>query len=216
MKKVLVISPHLDDETLGVGGTIFAHLNNGDEVYWVNVTLPKDEKKLQIRKIEQRKVELFYNFNRFFQLDFVSTTLEGQLSNLIIEFKRIFSIIEPNIVYLPNRSDAHSDHYYVFRSAFSCTKSFRIASIERILMYEVLSETEFAPSLHEYVFIPNVFINITQFMDQKIKAMNIYSNELMGRNYPRSIDSINALATLRGSRIGVRYGEAFQLIYEKI
>ena len=32
MEKVLVVSPHMDDEVLGVGGTIQKHIDQGDLV----------------------------------------------------------------------------------------------------------------------------------------------------------------------------------------
>ncbi len=35
MKKVLFISVHPDDETLGAGGTILKHKNNGDQIFWL-------------------------------------------------------------------------------------------------------------------------------------------------------------------------------------
>ena len=38
MKKVIVIAPHPDDETLGCGGTLLKHKANGDEIYWLIVT----------------------------------------------------------------------------------------------------------------------------------------------------------------------------------
>ena len=41
MKKVLVIAPHPDDETLGVGGTILKLSASGAEVYWLIVTEQK-------------------------------------------------------------------------------------------------------------------------------------------------------------------------------
>ena len=38
MKKILVVAPHADDETLGCGGTLLKHCNQGDEIYWLIVT----------------------------------------------------------------------------------------------------------------------------------------------------------------------------------
>ena len=33
--KVLIIAVHPDDETLGCGGTILKHKENGDQIYWL-------------------------------------------------------------------------------------------------------------------------------------------------------------------------------------
>ena len=43
-------------------------------------------------------------------------------------------------------------------------------------MIETLSETEFAPSTKEDSFIPNVFVDISKYIDNKIEIMKIYKN----------------------------------------
>lgn len=43
MNKIVVFSPHSDDETLGAGGYLLKHRDMGDEIYWVNVTNAKTE-----------------------------------------------------------------------------------------------------------------------------------------------------------------------------
>lgn len=36
--KIMVISPHPDDETLGAGGSILKLRDLGNEIYWLNIT----------------------------------------------------------------------------------------------------------------------------------------------------------------------------------
>ena len=38
MSKIIIISAHPDDETLGAGGAILKHKKNGDEIHWLIVT----------------------------------------------------------------------------------------------------------------------------------------------------------------------------------
>ena len=79
-------------------------------------------------------------------------------------------------------------------------------------MYECISETEFAPAITERVFIPNYYVDITQFLIQKLELIQNYQSELGEHPFPRSIRNIKALATFRGAFTGVEYAEAFQLI----
>ena len=79
-------------------------------------------------------------------------------------------------------------------------------------MYECISETEFAPQLHEKVFIPNYFVDISDFFKQKLKIMQVYESELGVHPFPRSGRNIEALATFRGASVGVEYAESFQII----
>ena len=58
MKKILVVSPHADDEVLGAGGTILKHVQEGDKVYWINVTNAKEEYGYSKEEELQRRQEI--------------------------------------------------------------------------------------------------------------------------------------------------------------
>lgn len=83
-------------------------------------------------------------------------------------------------------------------------------------MYECLSETEFSPALPADTFIPNVFVDITGFLEEKIKIMKIYRDEMGAFPFPRSEENISALAKNRGTVAGVEAAEAFVLLKEVI
>ncbi|NLN49149.1 MAG: PIG-L family deacetylase, partial [Clostridiales bacterium] len=63
-------------------------------------------------------------------------------------------------------------------------------------------------------FIPNVFNDISEFLDSKLEAMKIYESQLADFPNPRSLVAIEALAGYRGSTINVNAAEAFMLIRE--
>jgi LmbE family N-acetylglucosaminyl deacetylase len=214
---------HPDDETLGCGGTILKHKTEGDQVSWLIITAPtKDHpygfshEMIDKRELEIQEVASLYGFDKTTQLGFPTQMLdEINLRDLVMSIDKAINNVQPEIIYFINRSDIHSDHRIAFQAIYACTKNFRKPFIEELLMYETLSETEFAPALGEAVFMPNVFVDITDFMQRKLEIMSIYATEVMPDNLPRSLSAINALATYRGSRIGVKFAEAFMMIFKK-
>jgi LmbE family N-acetylglucosaminyl deacetylase len=82
------------------------------------------------------------------------------------------------------------------------------------LMMETISETDFAVPLQSSWFIPNVFVDITDYMDKKIEIIKIYEKELGIHPFPRNVDNIKALATYRGSMCNAKYAESFMLLKE--
>lgn len=219
IKKVLVVSAHPDDETLGCGGTLFKHKSNGDELHWLiitNISVEQGYKEefVSKRQKEIKEIKEIIGFASVTKLDYPTMTLSSEaLIELIPKISEIVSRLKPEVIYTTNRSDAHSDHRIVFDAVAACTKSFRYPSIKKFIMYETLSETEFAPALIEKQFIPNYFVDISDFMNEKIELMKVYSSELGKHPFPRSIENIKALATLRGAFAGVRYAEAFQIVH---
>lgn len=219
--KILVIAPHPDDETLGCGGTLLKHKNSGDKVYWMIVTnihtkngWSQDE--VQKRQKEIHQVSEMYGFEKIFKLNFPTTMLDTiPYNELITKMSVVLQEIKPSIIYLPNHSDVHTDHQITFRFAISCCKNFRVSFIRKILMYECLSETEFAPSLREYIFMPNVLIDISEYFQLKLEILKVYASEVMAPPFPRSVETVTSLARYRGSRIGKKYAEAFYLLFEK-
>ena len=218
MKNVIVISAHPDDETLGVGGTILKHVTSGDNVYWLIVTNVLEnqgfsKERVESRQLEISRVETMFGFKETFSLNYPTMTLSSSsLINLVPDISSIFSVVQPEIIYTLNRSDAHSDHRVIFDAVMACTKSFRYPFIKQILMYECISETEFAPALAEKAFLPNYFVDITDFLDKKNEIMKVFESEIAEHPFPRSLENIKALAHFRGASVGVKYAEAFQLL----
>jgi len=222
MNKVLVVAVHPDDETLGCGGTLLKHKASGDEIYWIIVTsirgyknwdLGFSEDVIEKREKEIEKVAKMYNFDEFFKLEFPTIRLdEISMSELIKSVSNVFKEIELNIIYLPFKNDVHSDYRRVFEATYSCTKIFRYPFIKKILMMETLSKTNFADITNS--FIPNVFVDISEFFNKKLAIMKVYESEIGIHPFPRSEETIESLAKVRGAQAGCKYAESFMLLKE--
>ena len=215
---VLVVAPHADDETLGCGGAILKHKENGDTVHWLLVTNIKEKYGFDARKEAERQEEInyinkFFGFNGFVDLGLEPAKLDVIPKQEIISiFHDIFSRIQPNLIYLPFKHDAHSDHGVVFDAVLAASKTFRTKTVAELLCYEVLSETNFSSGLASENFVPNVFINIDSYIDNKLKALLVYSSEIKNHPFPRSVDAVKSLAILRGSQANCEAAEAFYLL----
>ena len=221
MNKVLAIAVHPDDETLGCGGTLIKHKENGDEIFWLILT-KANQKITSIENIVEKQSEYVkqvaetYGFDNWQQIDFITTELDRYpLGDLIYAISNYINQIKPNVIYYHHFADVHSDHRIAFDAINACTKNFRYPFIDVIYLFETLSETEFAPALRNKAFVPNVFNDITPFMNKKLEIMKLFTTEQMNEPLPRALSTIKALARYRGSRIGVEYAEAFMLLFEK-
>ena len=218
MGKVLVIAAHPDDETLGAGGTLLKHKQKGDEIFWLIITNISEQQGFSAMRVSSRQNEInrvasMYGFDQIFKLNYPTMTLsDSSLLTMIPELSKIFLEVKPEVIYVLNRSDAHSDHRVIFDAVAACTKSFRYPFIRKVLMYECISETEFAPVLPERVFQPNYYVDITDFFERKLEIMKVFESEIGEHPFPRSLRNIEALAVFRGASVGVNYAESFQLI----
>lgn len=218
--KVLVICPHPDDETLGAGGMILKLREKNNSIYWLIITemneklgFPKE--KILSRQREIKKVTKMYGFGDVFKLKLPTTRLDTiPMADLVSKISDCIRKIRPEVIFMNNKSDIHTDHKITFQAVVSATKSFKANFIKRMLMYETISETDIAPPLIENTFLPNVFVNISDYIEEKLEIMSIYKSEIMKYPLSRSLDSIKALARFRGSQIGVEYAEAFMLMRE--
>ena len=211
---VLVVAAHPDDETFGCGGTLLKHASKGDDLNWLIATNVFEEHGFSSERVARRRVEIQtvgqeYGFKNIIELSYPTMKLDTiPMLDLVRRISKVINEIHPEVVYLPNRSDVHSDHRVCFEAAYACTKSFRFKSVRKVLMYECLSESEYAPALASTAFIPNYFCDISDFMQQKINILSIYESELGDHPFPRSVENVKALSTFRGATCGCRYAEA--------
>ena len=218
--KILAIAPHPDDETLGCGGTLYKHKAEGDEIYWLIVTGISEDTgwandAVIKRDNEMNAVSKKYGFSDVFNLRLPTTKIDTlPLSDLIEKITDVYKNIKPDVIYIPFSYDVHTDHQIIAKALQSTFKWFRYPHIKNIYMYETPSETEFN-FVENRVFRPNVFINISQYLENKIETMKIYASEFGEHPFPRSEKALRALATLRGAQSGYEAAEAFELVYER-
>lgn len=218
--RVAVIAPHMDDEVLGVGGTITKHVRNGDDVAvcivanraYGNEYLP-DRIERQKNAALRAKDILGYQEITFLGLN--DEQLDNKIIDVVVPLEGFISKYRPEIVYLNHRGDSNQDHRAVFQAGIIACRTFSVEYVKRVMCYEVLSSTEQAPPFSEFAFLPNVYVDIQGFLEAKVEALACYEDELRAFPHPRSAEGIRVLAKKRGMEIGYSAAEAFSLIREK-
>lgn len=218
MIKILVVSPHTDDETLGAGGYLLRHKELGDEIYWINITSAKEEYGYSKEVVKQgmeefTQVAKSFNFDGFVDLGMEPAGLDKiDKSVFVRRMAEEIRKIEPNIVLVPFPNDVHSDHKVVFDVVYSCCKAFRCPSVERIMCMEIISETDYAVS--DNGFVPNMFVDVSKYIDKKIQIMKLYKDEIKSTPFPRNEEAIRGMAKYRAAACNTEYAEAFRIIKE--
>jgi LmbE family N-acetylglucosaminyl deacetylase len=218
--RVLVVAPHPDDEVLGCGGTLLRLHNEGAELAWLIVTGISEASGWSTERVRERDSEIeraatALGFTETFNLRLPAAQLDIMpMDELIKQCAEIFKSFKPAVVLLPSLADAHTDHRIVFDAATACTKWFRSPSVRRVLAYETISETGFGLGI-ESRFYPNYFVDISEFLERKLEIMAIYESELGDFPFPRSVEAVRALATVRGAASGFKAAEAFHLLRER-
>jgi LmbE family N-acetylglucosaminyl deacetylase len=217
MEKILVVSPHPDDETLGMGGTIAKMSETGHNVTVLTVSahMPplysEETHQRTVRESRAAHQQLSVSESRY--LGHAAVSLKG-LDDSILNGELLDAIkdIGPTQVYIPF-FDRHTDHRAVFEAAMVATRPVGAGKgIHLFAAYETLSSTYWnAPGI-EPAFNPNFFVDITGQIDNKLAAMAEYQSQLQEFPNPRSLEALRALALFRGSQSGSGYAEAFQII----
>lgn len=220
MKKILVFAPHPDDEILGVGGTIAKNIAEGNDVYVCIVTkgqppLFKDPVRCEKNQEDAIECHNFLGIKNTFFLDFPAAdlesvkrfTLNGRISDVIRE-------IQPEEVYIPHIGDMQKDHQIVVDACMVALRPKYYPQIKRILAYETMSETDWNLPNVSNAFIPNVFVNISETLEVKKKALTYFSLQVSPYPDSRSVGAIEALARYRGALMHWEAAEAFMLIRE--
>ncbi|MBK30346.1 MAG: GlcNAc-PI de-N-acetylase [Euryarchaeota archaeon] len=220
MRTVLVVAPHPDDETLGCGGTLLRHCQEGDAVHWMIVSEMTSDGGYSLDQIQRRNKEISsvaeaYKFEGVHRLGFPSSQLDTySIKSIVDAMAVIFRSISPNILYLPFPADAHTDHQISFKAASACTKAFRFNSVRKVMCMEIPSETNFSITPIDREFRPNCYVDINPFLNQKVSIMELYDGEISDFPFPRSDRAIKSLAYLRGAEAGRFACESFMLLRE--
>jgi LmbE family N-acetylglucosaminyl deacetylase len=164
-------------------------------------------------RYEAKNAHKYLGVKETFFLDFPAVLIsETPKYEINMKISKVIDKINPHVVFLPHFGDMHLDHYIVSQSTMVNLRPIKQHKVLEIYAYETLSETEWNIPHVRNAFMPNTFIDISNYIGKKIKAMSYFTTQLKEFPHPRSIEAIEALAKLRGSTIGVKAAEAFCLI----
>ncbi len=218
--RVLVIAPHMDDEVLGCGGAIARHVATKDDLLVCIVAHRVynhsfDKNKNEIEKQHAIKAKQILGYRELVFLEMKDERLDASIQNIIILLEKYVNELKPTLVYIPFVGDNNQDHRAVFDAARVVLRPAAVPFINSIYMYEVSSSTEQSPPLLESIFLPNYYVDITEYIDKKIEAFKQYETEIREYPHPRSEEALRILAQKRGTEIGFRYAEAFMILRKK-
>ena len=215
---VLIFAPHRDDEIIGVGGTLLKRKAAGDRVTVCVVTAREGSElppSTRILHEEMQKAHAFCGVDEYIGLPFWANNMENfSRSELNKAFYDTVVKAAPEEVYLPFWGDMQKDHQIVTEAAMVALREKYDHPVKRIYAYETLSETGINLPTDNYSFIPNVFEDITAFLEDKKTALSFFESQVHPFPDLRSLEAVEALARLRGATINVKAAEAFMLIRE--
>lgn len=219
IRRALVVAPHPDDEVLGCGGTIARLAEAGSSVDVAIVTrgAPPMFDAAQAEQVcrEAKRAHTLLGVKATHFMNLPAAELDGIAhTELNRALARVVAESAPDTLFVPFVGDLHLDHQLIFQSAMVAARPRGAAYPRRILAYETVSETNWSAPYLTPSFQPNVFVDIEAQLDRKLEAFAAFESQCRPFPDERSIETLRALATLRGSCVTRRAAEAFVLIRE--
>ncbi len=202
-ERILVLAPHTDDGEFGCGGSIARFIEEGKEVYYVAFSTaeksvpegwPKNILEEEVREATKRlgipEANLIIYKYEVRKLNYIR-------QEILEELVRMKNEIAPQLVFIPSADDLHQDHQTV---AVEGTRAFKQNSI---LGYEL--------PWNNITFHTRGFIKLDKsHMEKKIYALKSYKSQ-SHKDYATE-DFIWSWARTRGTQIGTKYAETFEVI----
>lgn len=199
--RVLVIAPHMDDETFACGGLLLLHKQQGSKIGVIFVTdsggsSESEDKRREVTKVRRKEalqVQEHLGFDWLAELNIPDGAAMRYESEIATKIKEQILQFKPDIVLTPTPIDNHRDHQ---ATAMGVARALNKSKFQgEVWSYEVWSTTW-----------PNVVVDITRVQSEKLQLIAMYESQLIGMPYHEAITGLNRY---RGLSAKLDYAEAF-------
>jgi len=222
LDSVLVVAPHADDESLGCGGLLAKLAGRDCNVHIIYMAvdgfhhfgLPAEttfhqrvEEIEKVTKLLGATYEIAYG-----DQDLIEKLDTLPRRELVDRFEEAFNTHRPELLMIPSGIDYDQDHVAVFESAFAAARP--IAQIfgkwlmPHVMTYEMTKLNWASTSPPR----PVAYCDISDVMETKLESVRLYESQLRPSPHIRSLESVDALAAIRGKEIGVARAEAYSVL----
>ncbi len=194
---ILAVGAHPDDIELGCGGTLQKASQNQSRI--IALFLTKGEKSgPKERRMEESKSSLgILGIREVFFEDFPDTQIPDSYETIEC-LEKYVAKFNPEVVLTHTINDVHQDHR---RVGWLSMSAFR--NVNKILAYET-------PRVRSSAFMPAYFVDISMSVDKKWEALQCHISQRDKRYL--AYESMISLSSFRGSQVGVRAAEAFEIV----
>jgi LmbE family N-acetylglucosaminyl deacetylase len=201
-ERVIVLAPHPDDETLGMGGSLRLLAKAGKKIKVVVVTCGEkadpgasDRRRYTaLRQREALKAFKVMGIADYEFLGFPDRELTAHMSEVEKAIKKVIAEFTPDVVYSPSLIELNPDHRVTAELALKVSQNAEGVSC---IFYEITTP-----------FRPNILVDITGTFRYKKKAIKCHKSQLKLTDYFRLAKAMNAYRTFTLGR-GVKFAEAF-------
>jgi len=203
--RILAVGAHFDDVELGCGGTLLRHKKEGDDIYILVITdsgYASQTKKYRRSSAQARKEG--ERSAKYLKANLICCNKKPIVlvptEKLVLEIEKIVNSIKPDCVYTHHPDDSHADHAAVgYVSMRACRKC------DKVLMYR--SSWYIMDNTRD----DNYYVNISNFIDEKVKLLNFFESEMKNINYSW-INFVKKQNSAAGAKVNVSYAETFHMI----
>jgi len=110
--------------------------------------------------------------------------------------------------------DLNADHRLVNQAIMTAVRPTPGQAVAAVYGFETLSSTEWVFHSRGTSFRPNRFVGIERTLKLKLDALRAYQAEMRDFPHSRSYETVEMLAKLRGSAVGLAAAEAFTVLRE--
>jgi len=195
-ERILAIGPHPDDIELGCFGTLARYKSLGSQISFVVLTYGGKNGEENVRKQEAESAASILGAKIYYG-ELEDTKISDGFDTIKVLEKAIFGF-KPTVIIANSVKDTHQDHRNASRAAVSASRF-----VPTVLFYQTPSSSR--------DFDPKFFVDVTDFIDIKTKAVNIHKSQ--GDNVYMADRAVRGLAEFLGFQIykGGRYFEGFEI-----
>lgn len=193
---LLALGAHPDDIEFGCAGTLIKYAEHGHRVYMMIATKGGMGGDKATRHSEAERAAKTMGVQEILWGRYTDTEISLS-KTLIDDIERAIQKVHPAFIFVHHKEDTHQDHRALAQAAISATRYVR-----NVLFYEGPTSVDFSP---------NVFVDVSSHLEQKLSVLAAYGSQTEKTNIPglNILDIAKAVAVSRGIQARTTFAEGF-------